>query len=257
MSASVYFLVENTCHLLRRIQRLILTIFSKTYLFIYAVLSFSLTYCSETDSPLLLKAQTVFREIHSGKATSKYSHANQVLYEMNCYGFLNYLIQETSPEAFREILTAMEELKETTPPSVDGMPCPFNYAAALKHQKLKHWEMMKQIEEVQPGDILIYLPPNFEPQESFEIGQKPPRIHMMVVERVFPSKENLFHFSIIDCTRIPHNRIDDTRYPKKSGIGRSSLFLEKRGDDFALRWRADGPVQMKEMVFARLRTPPL
>lgn len=217
------------------------------------MITFSIAYCNQPPSPLLIKAQTVFEAVHQGKAVSSYSHENKVEYHMNCYGFLNHLVQDTAPHAFQEMVDAMEKLKKTVPPSFDGMPCPYNYAAALKSKQLKHWEVVDNLEEVRPGDILIYLPPGFEPQEDFDTGQPVPAIHMMVVETVLGKTKEKHHFRVIDCTRIPHNRKDDTRYPKKGGIGKSSVYITKREPHFALQWTYTGRILAKEMVFARIR----
>ncbi|WP_420421084.1 hypothetical protein [Simkania sp.] len=216
------------------------------------MVSFSIAYCSETSPPLLLKAQEIFNAVHQGEAVSTYSHENKVLYHMNCYGFLNHLVQQTAPKAFQEMVEAMEKLKEVVPPSFDGMPCPYNYAAALKNKQLRHWEVIDTLEDIQPGDILIYLPVGFEPQDDFDVGQPVPAIHMMVVEAVLGKVKAKHHFRVIDCTRIPHNRKDDTRYPKKGGIGKSSVYLSKREENYGLQWTYTGRILAKEMVFARI-----
>ena len=212
----------------------------------------SFTYGTQVPSPLLLKAQKVFEAIQQGRAASSYSHENKEEYMMNCYGFLNHLVQQTAPHAFQEMVEAMEKLKHTVPPSFDGMPCPYNYAAALKKRQLAHWKVVEKLEEVRPGDILIYLPVGFEPQEEFELGQAVPAIHMMVVEAVLGQVKEKHHFRVIDCTRIPHNRMDDTRFPKRSGVGKSSVYLRKEGDAYLLQWTYTGRRLAKEMVFTRI-----
>ena len=214
--------------------------------------TFSTAYCNEHSSPLLLKARQVFQAIQQGNAVSSYSHENKVEYHMNCYGFVNYLVQETAPTAFQEMVEAMEKLKHAVPPSFDGMPSPYNYAAALKKRRLKHWEVVENLEEVRPGDILIYLPLDFQPQEKYEVGQPVPAIHMMIVESALGKNKAKHHFRVIDCTRLPHNRIDDTRFPKRSGVGKSSVYLTKQGETYHLQWTYTGRILAKEMVFTRI-----
>lgn len=237
----------------RRIQRLITPFFSNMTLFYNPPQEKIFSFNKKPFSPLLRRAQDIFHDVHGNHKLSRYSHSNASVYHSNCYGFVNFLLCDIYPEAFVEIRDEMEVLKDEVPPSVDGSPCPFNYAAAFKRQDLKHWDVLEHLSEVLPGDVLVYMPLNFVPAKTFKMGQRAPDIHMMIVEEILSSYKGNYHFSIIDCTRVPHNRVDDTRYPKRNGIGRSSVFLKEWKKEYLLQWSPRGKSLKREIVGARLK----
>ena len=243
----------------RRVAQIIfigIALLFASFVFFYSsFMKKTISFDKTLSSPLLRRAQDVFNDVYKKQVPSRYSHSNASVYHSNCYGFVNFLLYDVYPEAYIEIQHAMETLKDEIPPSVDGKPCPFNYSAALKKLDLSCWEVVTDLGEVSPGDILIYLPLNFKPKKTFKIGERPPSIHMMIVEEVISSHKGSYHFSIIDCTRVPHNRIDDTRYPKRNGVGRSSVFLKEWRKEYLLQWSPRGKSLKREIVGARLKHP--
>ena len=213
----------------------------------------------------LVTVQDISKKVRQNQVfVSKYSHRNQVSenkYQLNCYGFVCYCIQCFSEPAYKELLKNMAQMtQEKIPRSIDGIPCPFNLSAIIKKDDLQYWNHIQSLEEVKSGDIIVYLPLNYEPPSLEEPVKKGPTYtHVMVVNQVFPKTDNeFFHFSIIDCTRKPHSK-DDTRQKqlmKTDGIGQSELLVKKNEEKencYTLQWKGKQNVLgLKELTVGRV-----
>lgn len=207
--------------------------------------------------PLHLQASHLLHSVKTKKRSSKYSNENQVSddeFQFNCYGFVNHCIQEVCPKAYDELVEAMNgPLAESVPPSTDGTPCPFNYAAIFQEMPLTYWTAIPDLSDARPGDLMIYLPPKYQPLKEPDPQAKRTGTHAMIIDTVHGENNGSFHFQIIDSTRIPHSK-HDSRYPGKNGIGESPLFLTPCGDNYWIQWKSDGRRQEKEIFLARLNT---
>ena len=173
-------------------------------------------------------------------------------YQFNCYGFVNHCIEVCHPEAYEQLVWAMNHvLVKAIPPSSDGQPCPFNYTSALTHLPLSEWQTVEALSDIIPGDILVYLPPNFHPPKDADFSKKSTGTHIMIVDQVLEKIGDTYQFIIIDSTRIPHSK-QDTRYPKGSGIGRSPVFLTPHENIVLLQWSLKGKKHEKAITIGRV-----
>jgi hypothetical protein len=211
---------------------------------------------NNSQASLLTSAEEVLEQVSSQRIKSTYSHENKISHEgyhMNCYGFINHLVQQVSPEAYGTLCQRMLTMKEQVPVSTDGMPCPFNMFAifqSLTRHMDKHW-MYVPINELEPGDVLVYQPTKYTPPQTPDLTKRS-GTHAMIVSRIVMVAERLRHFQVIDCTRDCHSA-DDLR-PGGSGIGCSNLYIKHKPDKtyYRLSWEPEKIGQKKELAAARL-----
>ena len=214
----------------------------------------------------LLTVQGIFNKVRKGRTYGyEYSHKNHVsenTYQLNCYGFVCYAIRCFFEPAYEELLTRMAQIaQESIPRSVDGIPCPFNFAAIFKKADLKYWRHIQRLEDIQAGDIMTYLPQNYVPSDFGKSIKKKGRTftHVMIVDKVFnKTAKGVFHFSIIDCTRKPHSKTDTRQkeWMKTNGIGQAELFMKKKeGEDdfYTLQWKGGKRLsKSRELIVGRI-----
>ena len=242
---------------------------------------------------LIWKVNQIFRDIHIGLTRSEYSHENsspsmffwgrvryytdllpsrgflavyndvwsRVSYQffppfkMNCYGFVWEVVCSTHIKAGEELKTKMQELSDEQgiPVSLDGTPCPFNLAEIFKQPNINYWMRIQKLEEIEAGDIMVYLPLNHDP--SFpDDWKKPTGTHVMFVHAKGKKEGEGMQFSIIDSTRKAHSK-EDSRFPKRSGIGNAPLTLIPKDEEkgiYVLQWGSNERQQVKEVVVGRI-----
>jgi hypothetical protein len=194
-------------------------------------------------------------DCQSGKILSMYSHDNRVSsleWRFNCYGFVSHLLAQHHPKAYEAVVAFMHSNQDQIPVSFDQIPCPFHYSAfftSLADHKNSHWTAVKGIEDLQSGDLIVYLPQNYTPKEITEIPNKRTGTHIMIVEKVKSQEPNKITLTVIDCTRFRHCS-EDSRI--KGGIGRSPVTFEIHNDQTILQWGAREKIWEKELFFGRL-----
>ncbi len=155
----------------------------------------------------------------------------------------------------------MYENQARIPVSLDQIPCPFHYAAFfswLQENKHPHWETVIGFEDLQPGDLLVYLPPDFVPKEISEIPAERTGTHVMVVEEIAFHGDRI-ELSVIDCTRLRHCPEDSRVKGLKDGVGRSPLTIVQRSEGALLQWGTRkrkwkrSQAFEKNLFFARLK----
>jgi len=144
-------------------------------------------------------------------------------------------------------------LAKVIPPSSDGQPCPFNYASALTHLPLSEWQTVEALSDVIPGDILVYLPRNYQPPIDADYSKKSTGTHIMIVDQILEKIGGTYQFIVLDSTRVPHSK-QDTRYPSRSGIGKSPVFLTPCKNFTQLQWSINGRKHEKELTMGRIRS---
>lgn|GEM_PF-3353272 len=207
---------------------------------------------------LLAHAEDVLGKVAAGHYESSYSHNNEISessYHTHCYGFVNHLIDRVLPEANHALCQRMAEMAHLVPVSSDGIPCPFNLFAifeSLSEKPSEYWTYVP-IAEIQPGDIIVCQPRNFQPPKSPNLKRKPGN-HAMIVQSVIMAEAEFQHLRIIDCTREPHSQAD-TRYPTSSGVGASDLYLTYHPvkNYYKIKWDESGKAQKKELAAGRLK----
>ncbi len=142
--------------------------------------------------------------------------------------------------------------RDRTPVSFDQIPCPFHYAAffaSLTEHKNQYWTAVKDIQSLQAGDFIVYLPENYTPKEITELPKSRTGMHIMIVEKVILLEPNQIALTIMDCTRFRHCW-EDTRI--KGGIGRAPLTIRMQDKKTILQWGTRERTWEKELFFGRL-----
>lgn len=208
-------------------------------------------------SPLLQEACQILKKSEEGVIACTYSHQNKIqgnLFSCNCYGFINYIVNKTSPIAYRILLDLMEKMQHRIPLSVDETPCPFNYAyifQSLSQQKCSHWSLVEKVEDALPGDILIYLPLHYEPPRFRPLEEGSTGTHIMLIEKIERMPNGTIHLSVIDCTKFPHSKREDSRAKNGGALGRSSVYLSRDGQTVYLQWQKGGILIPKQIFIGR------
>lgn len=190
---------------------------------------------------------------------SDYSHQNRwdvYRVSVNCYGFLQLLLFASSRVAFERLEHFMRQSPKI-PPSFDGIPCPFHYAAIFYNEKDPHWEGISRLTHLREGDILCYLPPKFTPQTITEMPKAKTGMHVGIIEKIKLARDSSLEIEVIDSTRRPHCK-EDTRSEKdKGGIGRAPLRIsckEEAGHTrIFLQWGSSDIKWEKDLFFGRLK----
>jgi hypothetical protein len=146
-----------------------------------------------------------------------------------------------------------DQRSEHLPISIDGIPCPFHYAAfftSLITHPNHYWEPVEDLQTLQSGDFMVYLPPGYQPKEVSKIQTKKTGTHVMLIERILRLDPNHIELVIIDCTRAAHCSED---HRTEGGIGRSPLNIHIQRGQTSIQW-GDSPEQLtKDLFFGRLR----
>lgn len=211
--------------------------------------------------PLLTTARRIVNGCEGNVIHSEYSHANKwssTSVAVNCYGFLQLLLLECAMIAFDRLNQFMEESRTKIPPSFDGIPCPFHYAAFFNSlDNDPHWESVQGFRNLRPGDILCYLPPDYTPKPISEMPKARTGMHVGVIEKIKVVLDSSLEIDLIDSTRRPHCK-EDSRYEKdKGGVGRAPLKISCKEDKpempFFLQWGSSQTVWEKKLFFGRLK----
>lgn len=225
---------------------------------------------------LIKMANTFINKIDSKEISTRYSHDNTFHHDkeilFNCYGFISFLIKQNSPEAFEDLLKQMLALEQEykIPKSLDPLsfPSPYNYYTIFKYLQAKklsssYWEGLDDVFLLKPGDVLVYMAPGYQSPTHWDSrpSSRPTGTHVMVVEEVLEKQDKKCVLKIIDSTRAPHNKIDDTRHKAQlieGGIGKSSLVLKKLEGShmYSLKWSKRASKRLKkEVMVGRLKDP--
>lgn len=144
------------------------------------------------------------------------------------------------------------------PPSFDKIPCPFHYAAFFNSlDNDPHWEAVQGFQNLRPGDILCYLPPEYTPEPISEMPQGRTGMHVGVIEKIKMVGDSTIELDLIDSTRKPHCK-EDSRYKEgKGGIGRAPLKISRKEDTadmpFSLQWGSSQTKWEKKLFFGRVK----
>lgn len=142
---------------------------------------------------------------------------------------------------------------KTLPVSLDSIPCPFHYAAFFSTSGLHAWDSIPSFDKLQAGDLIVYLPPDFQPQEIKSMPEKRTGTHIMMVEQVIEKIENTVKLIIIDCTKLRHTKYD-SRPRGKGGLGRSPCSIQHTGSSYLLSWGKRKKKWEKDIYFGRVKT---
>ena len=221
---------------------------------------------------LFIQVHEIATQVIRQRASSCYSYENKIVevcskaldrgiatcWHFNCYGFINHCIREISDKSYDELVKHMYALRDTVKPSFDGIPCPYNLATIFeKGSGLEHWRHIQNVEEAEQGDIIVYLPIDYQPLRAAYAEEKPTGTHVVVVAKnKGKTAEGFSHFNVIDCTRKFHST-KDSRFPDRDGIGKTSLFIFPEAEGkYRLKWKEEGEQEYKKkIVIGRMERP--
>jgi hypothetical protein len=165
---------------------------------------------------------------------SRYQHVTQVdeangIYNFDCSGFVDYLLQKTLPDALAVIKYHPNRLNR--PYHQDYYHF---FASSGLIDNSGEWRTVQDPSNLLPGDVIAWLKPN----ESNYSGTG----HVMIVKSnptVDSKQSNEINVQIIDSTRSHH--AFDSRVNGANGVGTGtiSLVLNTTGSSVGFRW-SDG-----------------
>lgn len=228
------------------------------------------------DQTCLLKAaQSLLTKICEGSAYMIYSHDNvfqeqEKILKYNCYGLIDYLIEKCSLNAFNELLDLMKQLdklgfQESFDPDKPSPENFFHIFRCLHDGCLKslYWTGIKNIANLQPGDLLVYMEVGYCGNALRE--KQNYATHVMLVSEIVSLCEDRIHLKVIDSAHEAHNNVDDTRHLHKfkNGLGEATLIIQESGKTvecdmntqiYYLSWDKESNRSIERVMFAgRLR----
>lgn len=191
------------------------------------------------SAALLAEATRVLGSM-SSSTYSHHTHVEQGQYDVDCSGFVDWLLGQVNPPALAE-LRALSVKR----------PLAKHFVAVLGSATPKvHWSRLLTVAELAPGDVIAWEKP--ADLTSSNTG------HVMIVaEPAQLERENRWTIPIIDSSASPHGSSDARRAAHATGIGRGSVVLETSasGEPVAYHWsRAKRSLRHEtRIVLARLR----
>jgi hypothetical protein len=178
----------------------------------------------QSDSPVFLEAFRMFRNIRS----TEYVHPPYTsddttgTYKFDCLGFVDHVLMNATPAAYREIGNAGN-------PSIESYASAFNRLdtkspIALVGTKVQHPLDLK------PGDVCLWLKPN-----TLDTG------HMWIIAgepAVNPKRPDEVMVRIFDSTGTAHSDDSRTGSAWKTGLGTGILgfMVDSNGNPVGLYW---------------------
>ena len=181
--------------------------------------------------------------ISSTMSGTSYSHRTRVeggVYDVDCSGFVDYLLGRVSPAALGELrgATVRRPLAKHFVQFLEALP------------KSEHWQRVARVSDLEPGDVVAWLKP--VDVTSTNTG------HVMVVAgRAERRASGGFVVPIIDSSAAPHGKRDPRQRAGTTGIGRGEIVLEvdESGAPLAYRWSSSkgSPRHETAIVLGRVR----
>ena len=181
-------------------------------------------------TPGRLRLLDAAEHVLSVMKSSKYQHVTQVdelngVYNFDCSGFVDYLLQQTLPDALAVIKYHPNRLNR--PYHQDYYHF---FASSGLIDNSGGWHTVQGPSNLLPGDVIAWL----RPDGSKGTG------HVMIVKSspiVVSNQSNELDVQIIDSTRSHH--AFDTRVNGANGVGTGtiSLVMNTTGSPVGFRWR--------------------
>jgi hypothetical protein len=168
----------------------------------------------------------------SSAKSSRYQYVTYVdevngVYEFDCSGFVDYILQKTFPDAFAAVEYHSNRLNRPYHEDYYRL-----FAKLRTDDNVAGWHSVARTSELLPGDVIAWLGP--ANRNRIVPG------HVMVVRSnptPVPNVSNETLFAIIDSTEFPHAL--DSRANGATGIGTGtiSLVMNRTGSPIGYRWR--------------------
>jgi|HubBroStandDraft_6_1064221.scaffolds.fasta_scaffold842967_1 hypothetical protein len=158
---------------------------------------------------------------------TRYSHKTFIdrersVCEVDCSGFLDSLLKQTSPKHLRQITTRHKR------PLAEDFYAAFS---APNGERPRGWKPIRRMQDVERGDIIAWIKREREPGDNTG--------HVMLVEeKPAIDAPNEFRVRVLDSTMHGHG--SDSRPDGKSGIGGGTIWLDVDGEGrpIGYRWKS-------------------
>ncbi|EKD72273.1 MAG: hypothetical protein ACD_45C00718G0003 [uncultured bacterium] len=144
------------------------------------------------------------------------------VYIVDCSSFVDHILQEVYPNAYSNLVNSAG----TDNPASSHY---YHFFHALPENSDQYWNKIADVEELRPGDILVF---RYKNSRGAQTGG-----HVMVVMDKPVRVSDVFFVRIADSASSGHS--EDTRQPHTSGIGIGTLLLKanpKTGRPSAYAW---------------------
>lgn len=147
---------------------------------------------------------------------------NRGIYIVDCSSYVDHILKSIYPRAYSSLTSWSGSQKPTTQDF-------YQYFTSLSDDA-KHWNTIEDVEELRPGDILVF---RYKNRRGAETGG-----HVMIVMDTPTREGNTFKVRIADAASTGHSK--DTRMPHSSGIGIGTMLLKvdsKTFQPYAYAWK--------------------
>lgn len=144
------------------------------------------------------------------------------VYIVDCSNFVDNILQNVYPDAYSSLVNSVGA---DNPASQHY----FNFFHDLASESDSHWNKINDVEQLQPGDILVF---RYKNSRGNETGG-----HVMVVMEKPEQASDVFFVRVADSAPSRHS--EDTRHSNESGIGIGTLLLKANpvtGKPSAFAW---------------------
>jgi len=176
---------------------------------------------SSGNSAALLTAAMRVLETMSGTSYSHRTRVSNGEYDLDCSGFLDYLLARVNPPALAELRSLSVK-----------RPLAKHYVAVLALAEPKqHWSRVPSVAALAPGDLIAWDKP--DDVTSSNTGHV-----MLVFAAARLEGDRKWTVPIIDSSASPHGAQDARHTRHTTGIGRGTIVLETdaNGSPVAYRW---------------------
>lgn len=160
------------------------------------------------------------------------------IYVVDCSTYVDHILKTVYPSAFNSLVVGTGTEKPTTDDYYD-------YFINLGYKSQRHWNTVDDVDDLRPGDILVF---RFKNAYGNETGG-----HVMVVMDQPAKDGDTFLVRVADSAPTGHS--EDTRLPRRSGIGIGTLMLKvdsKTFQPYAYAWK-EGARWQRNVNFAMAR----
>lgn len=149
------------------------------------------------------------------------------IYQLDCSHYVDNLLNQTNPNAYYTLAHST------------GSPHPssehyYKFFNRLSAEPSSEWHKIEDSQQLQTGDILVF---RYLSSRGRSAGG-----HVMVVMNKSVLKQDVVAVQVADSASAGHSQ--DTRGPRKSGVGIGTLLLKvdaRTGQPYAYAWRTDAP----------------
>ncbi|MBV9576831.1 MAG: hypothetical protein JO149_09430 [Gammaproteobacteria bacterium] len=144
------------------------------------------------------------------------------VYIVDCSSYVDHVLKSIYPQAYSSLVASIGSEKPTS----DDF---YHYFINLSTHA-KHWNTIEDVEELRPGDILVF---RYKNSLGYERGG-----HVMIVMDKPIRHGDTFSVRVTDSASGGHSK--DTRQPRSSGIGIGTLVLKvnpRTYQPYAYAWK--------------------